>query len=372
MNQQTTNTLIKRLIDRVETNTGDDAPGEMLERADIFLDTLRFEKEKRQFFLDTPQVIAFAGELQEPNSYLTAEVMSVPVLLTRDEHGVLRAFINACAHKGARVANGRGVRLRLTCKFHGWTYSSDGCLYGRPQDHCFAPDKTQRGLQSLPVSDRSGLIVLGLKPEMSQAVVDSYLKDIEAELAGFDLHKMHFLETRRFEVRANWKLIAGLSYESYHFATLHRDSVAQWLKANYIADFFGKHSRWSFPLAGIEKLKNKAEKDWPRFVPGAVSHALFPGTVMLTNPEDAQIIRTEPGATPDTSVVYYTGVFRHPEKRNDSHAAYNFGGKAFENEDLPVAIECQQGIAAARKDFPIGRNEPVVQFWHQQWRDLLK
>lgn len=377
MKQQTTNALIKRLIARVETNTGDDADNSVTEPADVFLDPVRFEKERQQFFLDTPQVIGFAGELQEPDSYLTAEVMGIPLLLTRDAQGVLRAFINACAHKGAHVAYGRGVRPRLTCKFHGWTYSNDGCLYGRPQDHCFASDKTQRGLQPLPVSDRSGLIVVGLKPEMLQTTVDSHLQDIEAELAGFDLHKMHFLETRRFEVKANWKLIAGLSYESYHFATLHRDSVASWLKANYIADFFASpgnkgHSRWSFPLIGIEKLKTKPESSWPRFVPGAVSHAFFPGTVMITNPEDAQMIRTEPGNTPDTSIVYYTGVFRHAEKREDSYASYDFGGKAFENEDLPAAIECQQGISAARKDFPIGRNEPVVQFWHRQWREYLK
>lgn len=377
MNHDKTIKLIKRLIERVETNSGDDAAGEIVESAEVFLCPQRFAREKQQFFFDTPQVIGFAGEVQQPGSYLTTEVMGIPVLVTRDEQGVLRAFINACAHKGARVAEGRGERSKLACKFHGWTYSLDGCLSGRPQENCFASDKQQRGLQALPVSDRSGLIVLGLKPEMPQSLVDHHLQDIEAELSGFDFHQMHYLETRRFEVKANWKLIAGLSYESYHFATLHRDSVAALLKANYITDFFGppgaeKHSRWSFPLIGIEKLKRKPESEWPRFVPGAVSHALFPGTVVITNPEDAQIIRTEPGATPDTSIVYYSGMYRYADKHKDSLAVYDFGGKAFENEDLPAAIQCQQGLQSARKDFPIGRNEPVVQFWHRQWRQRLK
>ena len=82
------------------------------------------------FFFDTPQVIGFAGEIQAPGSYLATEVMGIPVLLTRDELGTLRAFINACAHKGAKVADGRGARLKLTCKFHGWTYGLDGGLSG--------------------------------------------------------------------------------------------------------------------------------------------------------------------------------------------------------------------------------------------------
>jgi len=372
MKHKTTMTLIKRLIERVETQRSDDAAAGMVESADFFLCPQRFVKEKQQFFFDTPQVIGFAGEIQQAGSYLTTEVMGIPVLVTRDEQGILRAFINACSHKGARVAEGRGERSKLTCKFHGWSYALDGCLSARPQELCFASDKEQRSLQALPVSDRSGLIVLGLNPAMPQTLVDNHLEAIEEELSGFDFHKMHYLETRRFEVKANWKLIAGLSYESYHFATLHRDSVATLLKANYIADYFEKHSRWCFPLIGIEKLKHKPESEWPRFVPGAVSHALFPGTVVITDPEDAQIIRTEPGVTPDTSIVYYSGMYRQADKRKDSLAVYDFGGKAFENEDLPAAIQCQQGLQSARKDFPIGRNEPVVQFWHRQWRERLK
>ena len=372
MKQQTTNDLIRRLIARVESNSGDHAAAEMTENADFFLDEQRFASEKQQFFFDVPQVVGFACELPGLNTYATMEIMGQPVLLTRDEGGHIHAFLNACSHKGARVAEGRGERSKLSCRFHGWTYSLDGCLSGRPQEDCFATDKSRLGLTPLPVSDRSGLIVLGLKPDMAQSLVDNHLREMEEQLSGFDFRQMHYLETRRFEVKANWKLIAGLSYESYHFATLHRDSVATLLKANYIADFFCAHSRWCFPLVGIEKLKNKAEQEWPRFVPGAVSHAFFPGTVMITDPEDAQMIRTEPGATPDTSIVYYSGVFCHKEKRKDCLAVYDFGGQAFEKEDLPAALECQQGLAAGRRDFPIGRNEPVVQFWHRQWHDRLK
>jgi phenylpropionate dioxygenase-like ring-hydroxylating dioxygenase large terminal subunit len=371
MKPETTHTLIKRLIERVETNTGDDATNATFEKADVFLCPERFAKEKQQFFFETPQVIGFAGEIQEPGSYIATEVMGIPVLVTRDTRGELRAFINACAHKGARVAYGRGTRSRLTCKFHGWTYALDGCLMARPQENCFASDKQPKGLQTLPVSERSGLIVIGLNPDMPQSLVDNHLQDIEDQLEGFNFKQMHYVETRRFEVKANWKLIAGLSYESYHFATLHRDSVAALLKANYITDFFGKHSRWSFPITGIEKLTGKPESEWPRFVPGAVSHALFPGTVVITGPEDAQIIRTEPGATPDTSTVFYSGVCRNKARLQESLASYDFGGKAFEHEDLPAAMECQQGLNAGKKDFLIGSNEPVVQFWHKQWRDLL-
>jgi phenylpropionate dioxygenase-like ring-hydroxylating dioxygenase large terminal subunit len=372
MNRSDTLALMRRLVERSVTNTIDEAPAMMAENVADFLCPQRFARERQQFFLDSPQVIGFAGEVKEPGSFITAEAMGIPLLITRDNTGQIRAFINACAHRGARVAQGHGNKPRLTCRFHGWSYGMDGQLAGRPQEACFDPPDRRCGLTALPVSDRSGLVVVGLNPAMPQATVDNHLADIEDQFAGFGFRNMHSLETRRFEVKANWKLIAALSYESYHFATLHRDTVAQWLRANYVFDTFNnRHSRWSFPMKGIEKLAEKPETEWPAAIPGAVSHALFPGTVVITNPEDAQIIRTEPGPTVDTAVVYYSGVCRHAENMEDSRAAYAFGGLAFETEDLPAAVECQQGLAAGRETLFIGRNEPVVQFWHRLWREQL-
>lgn len=372
MNRADTLALMRRLVDRVDTNTIDEADSMMIESVADFLCPQRFARERQQFFLNSPQVIGFAGEVKEPGSFITAEAMGIPLLVTRDSTGQLRAFINACAHRGAKVAHGNGNKSRLTCKFHGWSYGMDGLIAGRPQEACFDKADKHCGLTALPVSDRSGLIVVGLKPDIEQEHVDNHLVDIENQFTGFGFHDMHSLETRRFEVKANWKLVSALSYESYHFATLHRDSVAQWLRANYVFDTFNnRHSRWSFPMKGIEKLKEKDEASWPNAIPGAVSHALFPGTVVITNPEDAQIIRTEPGSTLDTSVIYYTGVCRNKEKMDESRAAYDFGGQAFEKEDLPAAIECQQGLSAGRERIHIGRNEPIVQFWHRLWREML-
>lgn len=372
MDRPTAVSLTRRLIARVESRTTDTADSVMIDPAEDFLSPGRFARERQQFFLDTPQVIGFAGEVRAPDGYLTAEVMGVPVLVTRDRDGLLRAFVNACAHRGARVSDGRGNRARLTCRFHGWTYALDGNLTGRPQGRHFEGAPAPCTLAPLPVSDRSGLIVVGLDPQMPQALVDGHLAEIEPQLRPFEFTAMHSLETRRYEVGANWKLVAALSYESYHFATLHRDSVALALEANAVVDFFGRHSRWAFPLKGIDQLGNCDESQWPSAVPGAVSHILFPGTVVITNPEDAQIIRTEPGDRVDRSVVYYTGVYRREGQRDTAQAAYDFGGKAFEEEDLPAAIECQRGLSATRQRILIGANEPVVQFWHRQWRELLR
>lgn len=61
----------------------------------------------------------------------------VSVLATRDKQGQFHAFVNACRHRGVRVANeAQGKRSVFVCPFHSWAYTCKGDLAGVPQmDH---------------------------------------------------------------------------------------------------------------------------------------------------------------------------------------------------------------------------------------------
>lgn len=373
MDPEATRAVIARLVQHAAAGTLDLADTPMVEDTTSFLDPNRFERERRQFFLDTPQIVGFAGELRDPGSFVAVESAGVPVLITRDAQGELRAFVNACAHRGAQVAEGHGSAQRLTCGFHGWTYALDGRLVGRRADDCFDAADDRCALVRLPVSDRSGLLVVGLHPGVPQASVDGHLADIEAEFAGFGFETARHLETRRFDVAANWKLIAALSMESYHFLTLHRTTVGTLFRGDSVADSFGeRHSRWAFAMRGTEDLAALDPDEWPSEVPGAINHVLFPGTVVITSPGGMQIIRSEPGPSVGHSIVHYHGAYTESTTRDEAQGAYDYGGNAFEHEDLVAAVQCQKGLAASAAPIQIGRNEPMVQFWHRVWREQLR
>ncbi len=372
MNKIKTDNLIARMIERVKTDTTDTAPSATKVSADVFTDQARFEKERQALFYDTPQVIGFAGEVAEPNSYITAESMGIPIVVVRDGEGQLRAFINACGHRGAKVATGHGNQKRLNCGFHGWSYALDGSLAGRPKDDCFASDRSDCGLVSLPVSDRSGIIMVGLKSDMDQARVDNACEAIEPELEGHQFDQLQTLASERYEVAANWKLVVSLSHEGYHFATLHRESLAPMMTSHGVVDEFGLHTRWAFSMKGIEALEEIDRAQWPARFPGAINHTIYPGTVIVVNPADAQIIRVEPGPWPDTSVVHFSGACLAGGNREESLQTFGFGCDIFGSEDLPAAVECQQGLSATGKDFIIGKNEPVVQMWFDRWEQAIQ
>jgi nitrite reductase/ring-hydroxylating ferredoxin subunit len=369
MKRSTAISLNRRLLRNVEKNTTDSVGSEMVEPAEAFVCPDRHAQERFVLFYETPQPVAFSGELAGPGSYLTLEVLDIPVLLTRSESGELCAFVNACSHRGARVAEGVGHSRRLVCQFHGWSYSHSGELQGRPQDDCFESDKASLGLQSLPVSEKYGIVMLGMHSAVSQVAVDTALDEIGEELASFHLEAYQSVGRRQYPVAANWKLVTALSLESYHFTTVHRDSVAAILTHHAVVDTLGRHTRWAFPLKSIERLRDMEETDWPDSIEGSCTYTLFPGVMIIVNSTGAQLIRAEPGTTPNSSRVSYAGIRIASVDPEAALQAYNFGGDVFENEDLPVATQCQQGIEAGGRDLLFGRNEPLLQFWHRLWNE---
>jgi phenylpropionate dioxygenase-like ring-hydroxylating dioxygenase large terminal subunit len=365
------NKINKRLLDNVRNGTTDKADSEGRIAAPEFHCADTFARERDALFVNTPQPVAFSGEIPSPGSYLALHVQDVPVLLTRDDAGTLHAFINACSHRGAQVAEGSGQARHLVCPFHGWAYAADGTLRGRPQDGCFDTPRDDCSLSALRVSEKYGIVVVAIHPGVAQDAVDSALVEIGEHLAGFGFENYRSLERRHYDVQANWKLVSDLSLESYHFATLHRDSVAQILEPNAVVDTVGRHSLWAFPFKSIVQLADIDMDNWPDTVQGSCTFTLYPGVMFIVNALGAQMIRAEPGNTPGDSRVTYAGVGRGDCDLDQARKAYEFGGDVFAREDLPIAEACQRGLSASGRDQLLGRNEPLLQFWHRIWREAI-
>jgi phenylpropionate dioxygenase-like ring-hydroxylating dioxygenase large terminal subunit len=371
VNKTLTDNFNRRLLENLRNGTTDTAEHEYRIAASEFDSADILERERQALFAKSPQPVAFSGEIPSPGSYLALQVLDVPVVLTRDEAGTLRAFVNACSHRGAQIATGSGEARHLVCPFHGWAYAADGTLRGRPQDGCFDTPREDCSLAALPVSEKFGVVVVSIDAAVSQETVDTALIDIGEHLEGFGFQRYRSLERREFAVRANWKLVSDLSLESYHFATLHRDSVAQFLASNAVFDTYGRHSLWAFPYKSIGELADIDGASWPDTVQGSCTFTLYPGVMFVVNALGAQMIRAEPGTTPGESRVVFAGVGRGDCDLEQARRAYEFGGEVFTGEDLPVAEACQRGLSASQRDQLLGRNEPLLQFWHQLWRDAI-
>ena len=102
--------------------------------ASVYASAEHFDAEMRVLFEGMPQLAGLSCDVREPGSYLTITLGRVPVAVVRQDDGSLRAFVNACRHRGSvllREGLGEGLR-KIQCPYHAWTYGLDGCLKAFP------------------------------------------------------------------------------------------------------------------------------------------------------------------------------------------------------------------------------------------------
>jgi phenylpropionate dioxygenase-like ring-hydroxylating dioxygenase large terminal subunit len=173
-----------------------------------YSDPVVLQLEHERIFRRSWQYVARVAEIEEAGSYLAARVADVPVVLVRDEDGVLRGFVNVCRHRGSIVCTGSGKRATLQCPYHAWTYGLDGRLVAAPRlKHEGGNDPAELGLVPVQVDTWGPLVFVN---PASDAV----------PLAEF-LDSLRFLQRSEWEVEGNWKISAENFLECYHCPVAH-------------------------------------------------------------------------------------------------------------------------------------------------------
>ena len=86
----------------------------------------RLEVEK--IFMKAWNYAGHASQVPSPGDYFCLDITGVSIIVIRGDDHRVRAFYNACRHRGSRVASGEGNCRRLVCPYHRWRYDLDGRL----------------------------------------------------------------------------------------------------------------------------------------------------------------------------------------------------------------------------------------------------
>jgi glycine betaine catabolism A len=163
-----------------------------------------------------------SDRLRDPGDFIVHDKLGDSVIVVRHNSGVLHAFHNVCRHRGTRLCEQTAGRFHQTiqCPYHAWTYSTDGRLLGAPhmQD---AKDFSKKDypLLAVPVVEWEGFVFISLSesPEPFELAFAPVLGRFER----FGLASLVRVEERRYEVRANWKLILQNYNECLHCPIIH-------------------------------------------------------------------------------------------------------------------------------------------------------
>src|SRR3954449_11354009 len=67
---------------------------------------------ERAMILASPLVVGHASSLTEPGDFLAHSDCGVPILVVRQEDHGVKAFVNACRHRAAKVCSGESGSAR--------------------------------------------------------------------------------------------------------------------------------------------------------------------------------------------------------------------------------------------------------------------
>src|SRR3984957_5349734 len=88
-----------QLVDLIDDRPGD---GVFQISRRMYTDPDLFEVEIKEVFEKGWVFLGLSSQAPKSNDFFTTSIGRVPVFVSRDASGELRAFINACPHKGAR------------------------------------------------------------------------------------------------------------------------------------------------------------------------------------------------------------------------------------------------------------------------------
>ena len=181
--------------------------------------------EHEHLFKRTWLYAAHDSELPTAGSYALRDIAGANILLARGDDGVVRAFYNACRHRGAPVVRGEcGTARMLTCQFHSWSYDLYGELVRVPDERDFVElDKSERGLPTVRCEAWGGWHFVNLDPD-AETLLD-WLDPLPSILPEVAAAPFRMIEVKRVELGCNWKILAEAFLEVYHARTIHPQTV---------------------------------------------------------------------------------------------------------------------------------------------------
>jgi len=220
----------------------------------IYVDPAVFAQEQELIFEQMWFAVARSAELADPGAFVTKQVGRESVVVTRGRDRKLRAFLNVCRHRGAKLCSAQEGQLRrnIQCMYHAWTYGLDGKLVAAPNLTSMTDiDRTEYGLINVHLREWLGYVWVCLAdepPSFEAEVIGAADERLGGEgiIGGWQVDELAVGRRIRYDVKANWKLIIENFMECYHCATIHPELTEM------LPEFAGGYAAQAFVGHGAE------------------------------------------------------------------------------------------------------------------------
>ena len=159
-------------------------------------------------------------EIPEVGDYYVYEIVRDSYIVMRTEDGI-KAYVNACLHRGRRLKDYNGRCSEIRCAFHGFAWTLGGELQDIPGDWDFPHvDRENFGLPEAQVGEWAGFVFINPDPDNTESLED-FLGEIVDQFDVWDLERRCKQAHVAKVIHANWKIAQEAFCEAYHVNATH-------------------------------------------------------------------------------------------------------------------------------------------------------
>jgi phenylpropionate dioxygenase-like ring-hydroxylating dioxygenase large terminal subunit len=159
-------------------------------------------------------------DIPNVGDHVVYEIVNDSFIVVRTSPTEIKAFVNACLHRGRRLRSEGGCVPNFRCPFHGFTWNIDGTFMENPSGWDFPQIKPERfSLPQVRVGTWGGFVFINM--DRNAPSLEEYLEDLPKHFTHRPLeHRYTSIHIQKV-VRANWKIAAEAFLESFHLVATH-------------------------------------------------------------------------------------------------------------------------------------------------------
>jgi choline monooxygenase len=329
-----------------------------------------FRRERELVMSRSWAACAFTDAIAEKPCAQPLDFMGLPLLIMRDRQGELRVFHNVCSHRGMKlVAEATEVPGLLTCRYHCWSYTTQGELkrtphIGGPNQHTLEGfSNSTHGLKSVRSAVFMGLLFINLSGDASpfEQHIAPLRKRIERFMGedGWSLLRAGLTDSHLvLDVRSNWKLAVENYCEAYHLPWVH-PGLNSYSRLEDHEIFVGSESfsgqrSLSYRLSEVAGTRLPRFDAWPADRTQVAEYpALYPNVLFGFHADHVfAVILTplEAGVTREELRILYVGEGASADAYRNCRAATHAAWRSVFAEDVFAVEGMQQGRASPAYD----------------------
>lgn len=327
-------------------------------RTGRYTDAAFCKLEHEKLWLKVWQMATRVDAIPEPGDYTVYDIGHQSVIILRTDDNHIKAFNNACPHRGTALAEGCGEfeKSRIICPFHGWRWDLDGRNQYVLEQQQFRDGKLSKedaALREVAVEVFAGFVFINFqKDPPSFAEFISPFAELLNDLATGEMRHYWW---KSVEVPANWKVAVEAFLEGYHVPATHPQ-----LETNSADFIFGDDVSGDPPqYSHLDHIYETFEHGHGRFLGGEKTpmaghtrdqgdpvdlmadrlNLLVEGMDAMVLPEDVELVRSLKGkAIPEGSTLgaeyvrlLYTQAAEQgrPMPKAERHVLNMWGGELF-------------------------------------------